>query len=152
MPLFQTTKDLFYYEELAANQTYTNDATGTSILSVNFPRGKFLIEVFVRFTTNSTNSKITSTVSDPNNMVLSGYRESYSNGGSPARIGGLRIGPLGGGPWGATSNADQHARYGIIDRSSDSLNLYTITASQNTASATPTIVGQGSYILVYKVG
>ena len=152
MPLFQTTKDLFYYEELAANQTYTNDATGTSILSVNFPRGKFLIEVFVRFTTNAANSKITSQPASVVDIVMSGYRESYNNGGSPVRIGGVRVIPSGGGPWGATTNADQHARYGIIDRSADSSNLYTITASQNTASATSTIVGQGSYILVYKVG
>jgi hypothetical protein len=151
MPLFQTTKDLFYYEELAANQTYTNDATGTSILSVNFPRGKFLIEVFVRFTTNALNSKITSTTSDAQNILMSGYRESYNNGGSPARIAGVIQNPGSGGPWGNTTNTEQHARYGIIDRSSDSLNLYTITASQNTSSATSTIVGQGSYILVYKV-
>jgi len=151
MPLYQTTKDLFYYEELSANQTYTNDATGTSILSVNFTRGKFLLEVFVRFTTNSANSKITSQPASDQDIVLTGYRESYNNGGSPARIAGLRVFPSGGGPWGATTNADQHARYGIIDRSSDSSNLYTITASQNTASATSTVVGQGSYILVYKV-
>ena len=151
MPLFQTTKDLFYYEELAANQTYTDDATGTSILSVNFPRGKFLIEVFVRFTTNAANSKTTSTVPDGQNTFLSGYREVYANAASPVRTAGVRTPPGAGGPWGNTINTEQHVRYGIIDRSSDSPNLYTITASQNTSSATSTVVAAGSYILVYKV-
>jgi len=151
MPLFQTTKDLFYYQELSANQTYTNDATGTSILSVNFTRGKFLLEVLVRFTTNSANSKITSQPASTSNIVMSGYRESYNNGGSPVRVSGLLTFPTGGGPWGATTNAEQHARYGIIDRSADSSNLYTITASQNSSSPTSTVVAAGSYILVYKV-
>jgi len=152
MPLYQTTKDLFYYQELAANQTYTNDATGTSILSVNFPRGKFLVEVFVRFTTNSANSKIVAYPASDQNIVFSGYRETYANGGSPARVAGVGVVPSSGGPWGNTTNSEQHARYGVINRSADSLNLYTITASQNSSSATSTIVGAGSYILVYKVG
>ena len=152
MPLYQTTKDLFYFQQLAANQTYTNDATGTVILSVNFPRGKFLVEVFVRFTTNAANSKIVTSPASDQNILLSGYRESYNNGGSPVRIAGVDVFPTGGGPWGNTVNAEQHARYGVIDRSADSLNLYSITASQNTVSATSTVVGSGSYILVYKVG
>ena len=151
MPLFQTTKDLFYYEELAANQTYTSDTTGTSILSVNFPRGKFLVEVFVRFATNALNSKIVAYPASDSNILFSGYRESYNNGGSPARVAGVNTSPAAGGPWGNTTNAEQHARYGIIKRSSDTLNLYTITASQNSSSPTSTVVAAGSYILVYKV-
>jgi hypothetical protein len=152
MPLYQTTKDLFYYQQLLTNQTYTNDATGTVILSVNFPRGKFLVEVFVRFNTNAANSKIVAYPSDTQNILFSGYRESYNNGGSPARVAGVNVFPTSGGPFGNTINAEQHGRYGVIDRSSDSLNLYTITASQNSSSVTSTVVGAGSYILVYKVG
>ena len=139
-----------YSAILSANVSYTNDATGSVILSVALPPGTYLMEAFVRFTTNSANSKITPSILEGLSPTWSGYRGQYANGGSPARIAGVNTTPAGGGPWGATSNADNHERGGVMVAST-STNTYQLTASQNTTSATTTIVAAGSYLLARKI-
>jgi hypothetical protein len=139
-----------YSAILSANVSYTNDATGSVILSIALPPGTYLMEAFVRFTTNSANSKITPSILEGLSPTWSGYRGQYANGGSPSRIAGVNTTPAGGGPWGATSNADNHERGGIMVAST-STNTYQLTASQNTTSATTTIVTAGSYLLARKI-
>jgi hypothetical protein len=139
-----------YFASLASNVSYTNDATGTVILSIALPNGTYLIDALVRFTTNGANSKVGPSILEGSSPSLSGYRGSYNNGSSPSRIAGVNIGPSGGGPWGATANTENHERGGVLVVVTGTA-TYQITASQNTSSATTTIVSAGSYLLIRKI-
>jgi hypothetical protein len=139
-----------FYTILASSVSYTNDATGTVILSVALPIGTYSIDAFIRFTANSANSKVTPSILEVASPAMSGYRGSYGNGSSPSRVAGVNTGPTSGGPWGATSNADNHERGGILVVTSGT-NTYQLTAAQNTSSATTTTVGQGSYLIIRKI-
>jgi len=138
-----------YTSFLANNTSYTNDATGTTILSVTLPAGTYQIEAFARFGANAANSKITPAITVGSSELWTGYRENYNNGASPSRIAGSNTGSTSGGPWGATSNSDNHGRYGTLKLSATA--TYSIIASQNTTSATTTTVTAGAYIIARKI-
>lgn len=138
-----------YTSFLANNTSYTNDATGTTILSVTLPAGTYQIEAFARFTANASNSKTTPAITGGASELWTGFRETYNNGGSPSRIAGSSTPSVGGGPWGATSNSDNHGRYGTLKVSATA--TYSIIASQNTTSATTTTVSAGAYIIARKI-
>lgn len=138
-----------YTSFLANNTSYTNDATGTTILSVTLPAGTYQIEAFARFTANASNSKTTPAITGGASELWTGFRETYNNGGSPSRIAGSNTPSVGGGPWGATSNSDNHGRYGTLKVSATA--TYSIIASQNTTSATTTTVSAGAYIIARKI-
>ena len=138
-----------YTSFLANNTSYTNDATGTTILSVTLPAGTYQIEAFARFTANASNSKTTPAITGGASELWTGFRETYNNGGSPSRIAGSNTASVGGGPWGATSNSDNHGRYGTLKVSATA--TYSIIASQNTTSATTTTVSAGAYIIARKI-
>jgi hypothetical protein len=138
-----------YTSFLANNTSYTNDATGTTILSVTLPAGTYQIEAFARFSANAANSKITPAITTGSSELWTGYREAYNNGGSPSRIAGSNTASASGGPWGATSNSDNHGRYGTLKLSATA--TYSIIASQNTTSATTTTVTAGAYIIARKI-
>jgi len=137
-----------FYSELASAQSYTDDATGSTICSVTLPAGKYQMEVFARFTDNAANSKITPSLSQGGGASWAGWRESYNNGFSPARVAGTE-GTTSGGPWGATTNAANHGRFGILNLTQP--NGYSIAASQNTSNATTTTVAARAYILARKI-
>jgi hypothetical protein len=109
-----------------------------------------LVDALVRFTTNGANSKVALSILEGSSPVLSGYRGSYSNGLSLSRVTGTNTAPSGGGPWGATTNADNHERGGVLVVTAGTA-TFQITASQNTSSATTTIVSAGSYLLIRKI-
>lgn len=138
-----------YLSALSAPVNYTNDATGTTVCSVTLPAGTYQMDVFFRFTANAANCKITTAVTFGQSELWTGYRGQYSNGGSPARIAGSNTSWVAGGPWGATSNADNHERYGILQISGTV--TYSIIASQNTTSATTTTLAAGGYIMARKI-
>jgi len=138
-----------YTSFLASNTSYTNDATGTTILSVILPAGTYQMDVFARFTANSANSKITPAITGGASELWTGFRETYNNGVSPSRIAGANVSTVGGGPWGATSNVDNHARYGTLKISATA--TYSIVAAQNTTSGTTTTISAGAYILARKI-
>lgn len=138
-----------YTSFLDNNTSYTNDATGTTILSVTLPAGTYQIEAFARFTANASNSKTTPAITGGASELWTGFRETYNNGGSPSRIAGSNTPSVGGGPWGATSNSDNHGRYGTLKVSATA--TYSIIASQNTTSATTTTVSAGAYIIARKI-
>lgn len=138
-----------YTSFLASNTSYTNDATGTTILSVELPTGTYQMDVFARFTANSANSKITPAITGGASELWTGFRETYNNGASPSRIAGANVATAGGGPWGTTSNVDNHARYGTLKISATA--TYSIVAAQNTTSGTTTTISAGAYILAKKI-
>jgi hypothetical protein len=138
-----------YTSFLANNTSYTNDATGTTILSVTLPAGTYQVEVFVRFSANAANSKTVTGTSVGSTDTFSGWRETYNNGTAPSRVAGANQSPSGGGPWGATANVDNHGRYGTLRALFST--TYSIIASQNTTSATTTTVAAGSYLIARKI-
>jgi len=137
------------FSKLTNNVSYTNDTTGTTILTVTFPAaGAYEVTQLVRFTAGGANSKV-SLAGSSAGTAFSGYRESYNNGSSPTRVVGLKN-PVGtGGSFGDTVNADNHGRHGVIIAYSGA--TLEIAAAQNTNSTNVTTVGSGSYLSVRRL-
>ena len=135
--------------KLTSDVSYTNDSTGTTILSVTFPSdGAYEVNQLVRFTANSANSKVSLSGSSAG-TAFSGYREYYNNGSSPARVVGLKNSVGTGGSYGDTFNTDNHGRHGVIIAFSGA--TLQIAAAQNTNSTNVTTVGSGSYLSVRRL-
>ena len=128
---------------LASPVTYTSDTTGSTIFSVSLDIGTYEFEQFVSFSANSSNSKVSVLDTIPG-IRISGFRGTYSNPGSPVRIGLTNAFFSNGAPFGPTANAQHHERAGVMYVTI--AGVFQITASQNTSSPTPTTVAAGSYI------
>jgi hypothetical protein len=137
------------FSKLTNNVSYTNDTTGTTILTVTFPStGAYEVTQLVRFTAGGENSKVSLSESGAG-MAFSGYRETYNNGSSPSRVVGLKNAAGTGGTFGSTFNTDNHGRHGVIIASSGT--TLQISAAQFTASTNVTTVGSGSYLSVRRL-
>jgi hypothetical protein len=115
-------------------------------MALTLPAGTYLLEVFVRFSANGANSRIS--VSSTSSPTWTGYRGTCANGASPVRVYGAATG-AGGTPWANTTNVDNHERGGVMIIAAEA--TVTIWGAQSTASGTTTTVAAGSYFIARRI-